>query len=362
MKYTETGFRGIYHNFCLIEMNKSISELIDGMPNAEESNGVVAYGYYDEKTGMTLEILAPALIEEDQYHYAKGDPDTVYKLRATELGDTEFYILDDDGQLAEVFAERLEALKNYDPSEDVEKTREMVFLDLCRDSECIDDVLVYLTKDGLEPEGCWTRINGLGDNWIMGTLLNEPNQNFGWHEGESIAFFVDKDKNDNIYCFSDMNPSQKITAEDLEGGEMLKAAVKRFNEERNEPNFLDILEILRDSFVWIPCNAIVSEADVEAFKNSKEGDLLKTKEQIRMIPDILRNGDEFFFPVFSSAEEMGEYGDSFSKIEKHMLEAIAMAKNSDKNLAGIVLNAFSEPFVLEAKIFDIVEGMKSRLS
>jgi hypothetical protein len=33
-----------------------------------------------------------------------------------------------------------------------------------------------------------------------------------------------------------------------------------------------------------------------------------------MVPDILQNGEEFFFPVFNTAEEMGEYGDYFSKI------------------------------------------------
>lgn len=30
-------------------------------------------------------------------------------------------------------------------------------------------------------------------------------------------------------------------------------------------------------------------------------------EDIRMIPDILKNGDKYYFPVFSSREEMGDY-------------------------------------------------------
>ena len=38
-----------------------------------------------------------------------------------------------------------------------------------------------------------------------------------------------------------------------------------------------------------------------------------------------------------------------------------MAKNSRKNVSGIVINAFSEPWVLSREIFDLVEGMKSRL-
>ena len=65
-----------------------------------------------------------------------------------------------------------------------------------------------------------------------------------------------------------------------------------------------------------------------------------------MVPDILQNGDEFFFPVFTTAEEMGEYGNNFSNIQRHFLEAANLARNNEKNVAGIVINAFSEPFVI----------------
>ena len=80
-----------------------------------------------------------------------------------------------------------------------------------------------------------------------------------------------------------------------------------------------------------------------------------------MIPDILQNGEDFFFPVFSSAEEMGEYGNHFSKLEDSFLHAVVLARNNEKQVRGIVVNAFSEPFVLETEIFDLVEKMKSRI-
>lgn len=91
------------------------------------------------------------------------------------------------------------------------------------------------------------------------------------------------------------------------------------------------------------------------------GKTFSTKEAVRMIPDILQNGEQFFFPIFSSVEEMGEYGEHFSKVQKHILEVIPMAQNSEKNVAGIVLNAFSESFILDAELFDMIENMKSRL-
>lgn len=91
------------------------------------------------------------------------------------------------------------------------------------------------------------------------------------------------------------------------------------------------------------------------------GKTFSTKEAVRMIPDILQNGEQFFFPIFSSVEEMGEYGEHFSKVQKHILEVIPMARNNEKNVSGIVLNAFTETFVLDAEIFDMVENMKTRL-
>lgn len=124
---------------------------------------------------------------------------------------------------------------------------------------------------------------------------------------------------------------------------MLEAAIHTFNEERTEEHWMDIMEILRDSYVWIPCNAVMSDVD-----------------QARLIPDILQNGDKFFFPVFSNEGAMGDYGNGFSKVQKHFLEALVLAKNNEKDLAGIVINAFSEPYVLDKEIWDLVEKMKYR--
>ncbi|MGN1134588.1 MAG: hypothetical protein ACI4SF_00020 [Oscillospiraceae bacterium] len=60
-----------------------------------------------------------------------------------------------------------------------------------------------------------------------------------------------------------MNPSRKLTQKDLEGGEPLKEAISVFNNERT----IDVWEFLRDSFVWIPCNAIMSEEDQKKRSN-----------------------------------------------------------------------------------------------
>lgn len=168
-----------------------------------------------------------------------------------------------------------------------------------------------------------------------------------------------------------MNPSQILKPEDLEDGSMLKAAITDFNAERSEQGLIQVLEILRDSLVWIPCNAVLNEVDQKAFTDlidkadgdldSLEGIELSNKENIRMIPDILQNGDNFFFPAFTTTEDMGEYGQNFSKVQKHFLEVIALARNNEKNVSGIVINAFTEPWVLDKALFEVVKKMKTRL-
>ena len=166
-------------------------------------------------------------------------------------------------------------------------------------------------------------------------------------------------------------PDDAITPELLEDGSFLKRAIEICNRNRTHLNMIKLMKILRDSWIWIPCNAIMSDADYAALEkvvkdaeqngglDSLVGKTLSNQDNIRMVPDILQNGDEFFFPVFTTAEEMGDYGQGFSKIEKHFLEAAALARNNEKSVAGIVINAFSEPFVIPRDLFEMIAEMPS---
>lgn len=373
MNYKEIGFRALYKNFAALPLNDKYKKAMDGYPNIENANCMLVYGYIDYEAGLTLEVLAAGIEQNSGFRFFEPSNDTRFFIRIGAVENEEFALLDDsDNSLSKRYAKKLEMLTSFAVDEEIEKTRGMDFLDGSRHPHYPDDVQVYLIKDGNSPEVCWTRIIGLGGHWLMGTLLNEPNQNFDYHQGEKIAFFVQETDDKKIICYSDMNPSQTLKPEDLEDGTILKAAIKAFNSERTEQGLIEIMEILRDSFVWIPCNAVLSEADQKAFTeliDKADGDLdslkgieLSSQDNIRMIPDILQNGDKYFFPAFTTAEDMGEYGQHFSKVQKHFLEVITLAKNNDKNVSGIVINAFTEPWVLDREIFDMVEKMKTRLS
>ncbi|MCR5005366.1 MAG: SseB family protein [Clostridiales bacterium] len=373
MTYKEVGFRAFYQHFCGLPITDEHRKLVENYPGADEADSMLVYGYIDHTAGMTLEVLCLAVREENSYHFFDTQKMGRVSLKAEAVQDLEFaFFADKDGHLQKRYQKQIQELeKGYKANENVEKTRELTFLDPVRHPCHPDDILVFLLKDGLQPEGRRVRIHDLDGHTFIGELLEEPEADFGYHQGETIAFVVQEDKDHHVFCCSNMNPSRKLKASDLEDGRMLKEAVSAFNKERTQDHLLDILELLRDSWVWIPCTAIPSEQDHEAVlkmlqeagddPSAMVGKEITMKDSVRLVPDILSNGSEFFFPIFSSAEEMGEYGERFSKIQKHVLEAIALARNNEKDPAGIVLNAFTEPFILDKQLYDIVEKMKSRI-
>ena len=85
------------------------------------------------------------------------------------------------------------------------------------------------------------------------------------------------------------------------------------------------------------------------------------KEEIRFIPDIFRDGEEFFFPVFTTAEEMGEYGEHFSKIGEHILNVLPLAENSEKDVVGLIINPFTDACVIHKDLFRMIKGMQTMI-
>lgn len=306
MKYSEMGFRGIYRQLNALRLTDQLRKAITDFPDAGKANCVLTYGYIDHEAGLSMEILAAGISDGNRFRFFDGNDSIRSFIRIGAVKEYDFFWFEDeDNSLKERYAEKIKMLEEYNQSEEIEKTRGMGFLDDSRNPEFVDDVLVYLTREGLQPEGCWVRISGLGDHWIMGTLLNEPSQNFGYHLGETIAFFVQETEDKKVICYSDMTQSMKLTAEDLADGSMLKEAIHVFNSERTEEHFISILEFLRDSLVWVPCNAILGDEDQAMIEeavaeagddlSSLVGKTFSNRQHIRMVPDILQNGDQFSF-------------------------------------------------------------------
>lgn len=152
---------------------------------------------------------------------------------------------------------------------------------------------------------------------------------------------------------------------------MIKEAITKLKEEMNEDNFFELLFTLAQSEIIIPCNAIFSDEDMEQVKKMLEeskndpdsiiNSTFTTKNVVRMVPDILQNGDDFYFPVFTSEEELGEYGDNFSKVSHSFMTAVSYFKKSEQKLAGIVINAFTDPFVVNDNMIAVIEKINHEI-
>lgn len=376
MKYSDVGFRAVYHNFCVFPLTDAVRGALEGFPGASVAEAALLYGYYDREAGITLEVLAGAIRGEKGWRFGDTAEDIRSFIRIDAVQDVDFAVLQEpDKALAKRYAKKLRILKGYDPSKEIEMSREMRFLDESRHPVYIDDVQVILAKEGLKPECCWARMTDVSERRLWAKLLNEPDQDFGIHEGEDFTFYVYKDEESGkITCHAQFSPFEKIDPAILEDGSLLKEAVRKFHEGDQTDGLFEILQILRDSYVWIPCNAALSEEDTKAFLDmireagddldSLKGRNLCNSEKIRMIPDILQREGQFYFPVFSTEEDMGEYGEGFSKIHRPFMEAIALARNNrdhEGGLTGIVINPFTAPFVLPKELFEAVEKMVSRV-
>lgn len=376
MKYTEVGFRAVYHNFALFPLTDATKNAIRDFPGEETAEAVLTYGYYDREAGMTLEALACAKKGERGWRFANSADEIRSFIRIDAVQDEEFSVLEKpDEALQQKYAKKLEMLKVYDASEEIERSRTFGFLDESRHPEFIDDVQILLEKNGLQSEICWARIIDLSEHRIWAKLLNEPNQDFGIHEGEDFTFYVSEDeKTGKVTCHASFSPIEKIDPKSLEDGKQLKDAIHRFHEGDDKDALFWIFQILRDSDVWIPCNVIVGEEDQKAVEQMIEeagddldsmiGKTFTSQQNIRMIPDVLEKDGQRFFPVFTTEEDMSEYGEHFSKLQQSFMDVLRIARNNDQfeeKLTGIVINAFTEPFVLPEELYEAVEKMASRI-
>ena len=376
MKFSETGFRAIYHQFVVFPLMKVTRSAAQDFPGMEAADGVLAYGYYDREAGLTLEVLACARRNDDSWRFANSNDEIRSFIRMDAVKDEIFCVIRDKGDsLRKRYAAKIEVLKAYDPDEAVEKSRSFAFLDQVRDPVFIDDVLVFLEKKDLKPEGCWARIIDVTENRLWAKLLNEPDQDFGIHRGEDFTFYVHEDeRTGRITCHAQFSAIRKIDPETLEDGSRLKEAVRVFHEGTDQDALFMILQILRDSHVWIPCSAVIGEEDQRAMEKRIEeagddpdsmiGETFTSRGQIRLVPDILEKDGKYFFPVFSTEEDLGEYGEDVSKIQEHFLTVIDLARNNEhegKELTGIVINPFTAPFILPKELYEGVEKMPSRV-
>ncbi len=202
MNLSDIGFRGLYHNFIILQLTERLKSVANDFPGAKNAECALVYGYIDHTAGLTLEILALGNKSGSDFHFENGNNNIRSFIRIGAVKDCVFYSADSNEEYVSRYVEKIEMLKGYMPSEDIEKIRDMEFLDSCRSAEYPDDVSVYLIKEGCKPEGCWIRVEKIDEPGLAGILLNEPDQNIGCHKGDMVRFYVQQLKDGTIVCFS----------------------------------------------------------------------------------------------------------------------------------------------------------------
>jgi len=340
MKYKDRGFRALYKNICIYPMNDTFSKLLEDQKGYTEAEGVMVYGYVDHEKGNMLECLAFTKQEDaEKYSFVKFNDDIRLNIKVSEVIDEEFSFIDyGKSHFYDKFKKKIDKLTVYDINDDILKSRALTFLDPFRHEDNFDDLKVILFKDECKLEGVWVKLEVLGKGAFMGTLLNEPTQDFGIHNGSPVSFFLNESTDKSRQLVASVKPSKKIKEKDLADGKLLKEAISAFNadkEEKDKFKLYEVLEILRDSTVVVPY--------------TKKG--LKT----------ITANKSTFFPVFSNVEEMPKNDKSVIKTKMTFLEAIARAKLGTPKVEGIVVNGFTESFFVPNAMFGLIEEIESRL-
>ena len=154
--------------------------------------------------------------------------------------------------------------------------------------------------------------------------------------------------------------TEKVTDEMLADGRVLLHFKREYFKEQTDDNLIAVLICLRDCTLYVPLDMRMSNKDEEKFKTVKKGDIISCEDEVHLSPDIFKTEDGIkFFPVFSNPEQMPEdYRKCFSVMPFKIFECLDMAHKVD-GVAGIVLDAMSEPLPLPFSIADVISELPS---
>ena len=136
----------------------------------------------------------------------------------------------------------------------------------------------------------------------------------------------------------------------------IRELIHKFHLEKEENLLSDILFELGNRNLWMPGNFKMEHEDVQKCMNAKEGDAITTSKDMYFTPDYLRSGEELFFPLFIAKEDSPEeYRNRVSWMNVTLNQAASLTLKDD-TLAGMVVNAFTEPFIITREFLDYLSN------
>lgn len=344
MNYEETGFRGFYHQLCVVHINDYLDEKVCNVPESDIANCVLTWGYFDTTGKFTLEIVSLALSKEEQTQYADPLKERVI-IDPDQIKDAQFRILFDIDTFKMIYnsyKDKIESMPEEEPNAFIDRTREISVIDPFRDEEYLDIVEVYLTKEGREPEMCHVKLKVFDGVYLYGTLLDEPKQDFGTHKGYDVGFWVRK-VDDGLRCVSNLDIVNIWRREALEDGKVFESVLQETAEVDEEHRYMDRnFVLLRDCELLVPYS-------IEKNENG----------EIRMVPKIEKIYGNYLLNAFSSEKIMKEYFKNQPAVRRSMMDIIALARNCEVEIDYILIN---HQLMAPSESWEMMERMESHLA
>lgn len=200
MKLCEIPFRKLYKQFILIEGKNILDTLKKVNLCPKGVIGALFFGYVDHQQGMMFELMALEMKENKRINYRIAPVNISFKVSKKDMEEWDVKQVTPN---LDLFTEKLEYIQHiYMEDPTLEDLRNFTDLDASRHSDYPDDVIVYLLKEGLDPEAVWTRMDSFKDGKIYGNILVKPLKDIGLKKHDSIAFQITEMEDKKLACVS----------------------------------------------------------------------------------------------------------------------------------------------------------------
>ena len=188
MNFRKEGFRALYREFAVFEMNDVFQKALKKHSKVKEANSVLVYGYIDHEDGFKVQVITCGKKEGNSIDFFDAQDDDV-TVSIENLMDEDFFVIsDDDLKVHEKWVEKVNRL-NTEDNKMLDQLRKDTEIDYLRDEIHPDDLYVVLGKEGQEAEDVVVRLQGGKETDCKGILLTEPEGDFGCHKGDTVSVF-----------------------------------------------------------------------------------------------------------------------------------------------------------------------------
>lgn len=185
-------FRILHQDFVFIFNNPLLKSQVADYPGAKEADGVIAYGFIDHKEGFKFAALACGKADVDGGFEIFEAVEEPVELGFSSVDDCDVVLINTPGDELKQFLDTTDKIDDkYDVSKDIRILRDVEELDRSRNPENPDIVTVMLVKKtASKPEACWVLMEKTEENDIIGTILSDVPEGYGYAKGDELRFQI----------------------------------------------------------------------------------------------------------------------------------------------------------------------------